>query len=132
MIVVEPAPVSVTSPVEALTVATEALELEYVIAPLLLDVGAVNVNGAEPYVFVSTDMTLSPGSLKTVSVVEVVAPAYVAVACCVAVIVVVPPLTIVTTPVDALTVATVVLELVYVIAPALLDVGAVNVNAELL
>ena len=48
VIVVEPVPVSVTSPVAASTVATAVLELVYVMAPSLLVVGAVNVNGAAP------------------------------------------------------------------------------------
>ena len=79
---------------------------------MLFEVGAVNVKAAESYCFVTADIALIIGLLRTVSVVEVVAAAYVAVACCDAVMVVVPPATMVTSPVVALTVATDVLELV--------------------
>ena len=74
VIVVEPTPVSVTSPVVALTVATDAFELVYVMAPLLLVVGAVNVNGATPKVFVMGDIAPIIGSSSsTVRVVVTVA-----------------------------------------------------------
>ena len=76
------------------------------------------------------DIALIIGSRSTVRVAEVLAAAYVAVAGIDAVMVLNPPPTIVTSPVDASTVATDVLELVYEIVPSLLDVGAVNVNAE--
>ena len=75
------------------------------------------------------DIALIIGSRSTVRVAEVLAAAYVAVASCDAVITVVPPATMVTSPVVALTVATDVLELVYVMAPLLLVLGAVNVKA---
>ena len=58
------------------------------------------------------DIAPSIGLLRTVRLAEVLPPAYVAVATCVAVMVVVPPATTVTSPVVALTVATDVLELV--------------------
>jgi hypothetical protein len=74
------------------------------------------------------DIVLIIGFISTVRVVEVVAAAYVPVASCEAVIVVVPPAKMVTYPVVALTVATDVSELVYVMAPLLLVVGGVNVN----
>ena len=58
------------------------------------------------------DIALIIGLLRTVRVVEVLAAAYVPVASCDAVMEVVPPATMETRPVDALTVATDVLELV--------------------
>jgi hypothetical protein len=74
------------------------------------------------------DIVLIIGFISTVRVVEVVAAAYVLVASCEAVIVVVPPAKMVTYPVVASTVATDVSELVYVMSPLLLLVGGVNVN----
>jgi hypothetical protein len=76
------------------------------------------------------DIAPSIGFISTVRVVEVVAAAYVPVASCEAVMVLVPGPASVTSPVVALTVATDVSELVYVMAASLLLVGAVNVNAE--
>ena len=46
VIVVYPTPVRVTRPVVAFTVATFSLELEYVKAPSLLELGAVNKKDA--------------------------------------------------------------------------------------
>ena len=73
-------------------------------APVLLLTGAVNVNDAAPTAFVGTEKLDSVGKMRTVNVALMLFDAWVAVAACVAVIVVVPPLTIVT--VDPLTVAT--------------------------
>ena len=67
------------------------------------------------------------GKIRTVNVAAMLFEAYVAIAACVAVIMVVPAPTIMT--VEPLTVATSVLLLLYVNAPSLLLVGAVNVNA---
>ena len=129
VIVVVPLPTSVMSLVVSLIVATEVLELVYERAPLLLVVGAVRVNGAVSGVFVMVDSELSIGLLSTTNDAAVLPAAYVAVADTDAVMVVLPPPTIVTRPVVALIVATEVLELVYEIAPSLLVVGAGSVNA---
>ena len=109
---VVPPATMVTSPVVALTVATAVLELVYVMAPLLLVLGAVNVKAAESYVFVIADIAPSCGLPSTVRVVEVLPAAYVEVATCDAVMVVVPAPAIVMSPVAASTVAIDVLELV--------------------
>jgi hypothetical protein len=81
-------------------------------APLLLVVGAVNVNAVASEAFEMVDVELRSGLLSTERVVEALPEAYVAVAGIDAVIVVDPPPTIVTRPVVALMVATAVLELV--------------------
>ena len=73
VIVVEPIAPSVTRPVLGSTVATDVLELLYVMAPLLLVAGAVNVNGAVPKVFVMGDIAPIIGSSNTVRVVVTVA-----------------------------------------------------------
>ena len=111
--------------------ATLVLLLLYVIAPALLLVGnVVTLNDASPYVFLSdTENVLAERvdvATATMSVLLVlVAPAYWPVAAWVAVNVVSPtPTSVIKLP-DAVIVATLVLLLLYVIAPLLLLVGNV-------
>lgn len=92
-------------------VATEVLELEYVIVPLLLVVGATTVNGASPNVFAGIEKLVSAVViLFTVSNAVVDVEAYIAVVACVAVMVEVPGARMVI--VLPFTVATLVSELV--------------------
>ena len=72
VIVVVPDPITVMRRVLELIVATAALELVYEIAPLLFEVGAVNVNAAESWAFVMAAIAPSIGSRSTVSVVVTV------------------------------------------------------------
>jgi hypothetical protein len=77
VIVEEPTPVSVTRPEVALTIATDSILLEYVMAPSLLEVGAVNVNVGSPEVFVMADIALSVGvAFATVNVAVMVRAVY--------------------------------------------------------
>ena len=77
MIVEEPTPVSVTTPEVALTIATDSILLEYVMAPSLFEVGAVNVNVGSPEVFVMADIALSVGvAFATVNVAVMVRAVY--------------------------------------------------------
>jgi hypothetical protein len=92
-------------------VATEVLELEYVIAPSLLVVGATKLNAASPNVFAGIEKFVSAVViLFTVSNAVVVVEAYIAVFACVAVMVEVPGARMVI--VFPFTVATLVSELV--------------------
>ena len=129
VIVVEPGPVSVTRPVVVLTVATDSILLEYVMAPSLLEVGAVNVNVGSPEFFVMADIALSVGvAFATVNVAVVVRAVYGVAAAWLAVMVLEPAPTIVTAPVEELIVATPEFELLKVNAPLLVDEGADIVN----
>ena len=125
-----PAPMIVTSPVEASTVATFVLVDSQVKAPVDGDVGAVMVNGTSPYVRSADESAPRVGVPRdTVSVALLVAAVCVDVAAWLAVIVVVPGLTTVTRPVVAPTVATEVSLEVHVIGADDVEVGAVTVNA---
>ena len=91
--------------------AIEVLELEYVIAPSLLVVGATKLNGASSNVFAGIEKLVSAVViLFTVSNAVVDVDAYIAVVACVAVIVEIPGARMVI--VFPFTVATVVSELV--------------------
>ena len=129
MIVAEPDPTMVI--VDPLTVATLVSLLEYVIAPVLTDVGAVIVGAASPMLMLVA-LSANPVSvgvpLPTVSdAVTGVGAGYKPCEACLAVKVTLPAPTMVI--VELLIVATLVLLLVYVIAPKLADVGAVIVGA---
>ena len=76
---------------------------------MLLVVGAVSANCASPKFLDGTEKLDSVGKMRTVNVAAILFEAYVAVAACVAVIMVVPAPTIAT--VESLTVATAVLLL---------------------
>ncbi len=104
-------------------VATAVLELVYVNAPLLFEVGGVMLKGASPAAFEGNEKSVWTGTaLFTWKTAVIVSELYVDVLSWVAVIVADPPPTIVT--VLPSIVATSVLELVYEIAPVLLDCGA--------
>ncbi len=109
-------------------VATDVLLLVYVKLPELLDVGAVIVNGAFPTTLEGMLKPVIVGAIGTLTVKTAVALPTVKLpsAAWVAVIVVVPAVSIVTVLPDI--VATDVLLLVYVKLPELSDVGAVILN----
>ena len=130
-----PTPTSVIKLPDASMVATAVLLLLYVIAPALLLVGNVaTLKGASPYIFVlATENVLAERvdvTRFTVSVLLVmVTLAYSAVAAWVAVNVTLPAPTSVIKLSDASIVATPGLLLLYVIAPLLLLVSNVKLNA---
>jgi hypothetical protein len=70
---VSPTPTIVTTPVDESTVATAAFVLENANVPVLVDVGAVTVNGSAPYSWSATMRFPKVGvPLSTVKVVECV------------------------------------------------------------
>ena len=120
-----PPPTMVT--VVPATVATEVFELEYVKAPVLLEVGAVRVNGASPKVLLGTEKLVIVGGKLLITSDAVIVPALnKVVAACDAVIVTVPNPKMVTVVPEMD--ASAVFELVYVIAPVLFEVGGVIAN----
>jgi hypothetical protein len=98
-------------------------------SPVLLEVGVTIVKGASPNVLAGTEKFVIDGiTLFTVNNAVVDAAKKLVVVACVAVMVDVPiPRIVIMLPA---TVATAVLELVYVKAPVLFDVGAVIAKAE--
>jgi membrane protease YdiL (CAAX protease family) len=108
-------------------VATEVFELVYVKTPSPLVVGGVKANAAFPTALVGTEKLLrTVVRALTWKGAVIVFPKKLAVLACVAVIVDVPPPTIEMTSPSI--VATAVLELVYVNAPLLFEVGGVMLN----
>ena len=124
-----PADATVISPVEAFQRATAAFDDSYDQAPGLSEVGAVGAKSGDANVLagIEKEPTVARRSTRISVWVEVLP--HVPDAACVAVKVVAPRPITVTRPVVSSMVATEVLELEYVIAPGLLEVGNVGVNA---
>ena len=135
--VVSPTPTSVIKLPDAVIVATPVLLLLYVIAPLLLLVGNVaTLNAASPYIFVLATVNVLAEKVDVarratvrVLLVLVVLVNFPATAAWVAVNVTLPAPTSVIKLSDASIVATPGLLLLYVIAPLLLLVSNVKLNA---
>ena len=119
----EPGVITVTSPVELFTVATEVFELVKEKVPLLVVVGRVSTNAVAPYVLLAITKSPNTGVARSiVSTDTTLAAVWFVPLACVMVRVVTPVLTIVTRPVVASIVAAAGLLLVNVMAPSLGEV----------